>query len=209
MIWFVTVRLTFITIHTIFWTSSDMFENCNNSYHNIVLRGCVRNLVQKFKFTKVGTVIFRFGERRFLSRHLLEIVMTDSNIYYIPSLLIRYLFFVTIVLGLLTSFVEWFQTKALVISTDQKITSKEVLIIKPRISFCLLQQNAIVESNKRSTVCSFYWLHRKKHDWYFSSKYENWRNSLLKRITMHESIVPLQSLKVIFIALFVNPKSLK
>ena len=155
MIWFVTVRLTFITIHTIFWTSSDMFENCNNSYHNIVLRGCVRNLVQKFKFTKVGTVIFRFGERRFLSRHLLEIVMTDSNIYYIPSLLIRYLFFVTIVLGLLTSFVEWFQTKALVMSTDQKITSKEEVIIKPSISFCLRVFHMFI------AVACDYWMEQK------------------------------------------------
>ena len=57
-------------IHIIVWTSLDMFENCNNSYHNIVLRGCVRKLAQKFKLIS-RTVIFRFGERRFLSRHLL------------------------------------------------------------------------------------------------------------------------------------------
>ena len=77
------------------------------------------------------------------------------DIYYIPSLLIRYLFFVTIVLGLLTSFVEWFQTKALVMSTDQKITSKEEVIIKSSISFCLRVFHMFI------AVACDYWIEQK------------------------------------------------
>ena len=81
------------------------------------------------------------------------------DMYYILELSIRHLRWLgnllTIILGLLTSFVEWFQTKALVMSTDQKITSKEEVIIKPSISFCLRVFHMFI------AVACDYWIEQK------------------------------------------------